>query len=605
MSFDILSNKKLYLALIFLLNTGLRAQDYNIIIDTSIQFQTIDNFGASDCWSFQKIGEWSESKKNEIADLLFSQEKGIGLSAWRFNIGGGKENNRISHPWRSVNTYEVSKGVYDWSRQEKEAWFLHAAKKRGVEQFIAFVNSPPGRMTRNGFTNCDDGVGSTNLKDGYEMEFATYLGDIIEHFRNEEKIDFSFISPVNEPYWEWNNSNQEGNRASNEDIKKIVKAIHAEFKKRNLKTEIIIPEAGSLESWYRRIDGISNKYGELYGNYLKDFCEDSSINKIISKNLCGHSYWSERLNEIYTDRFNLSLYLSSYLSRGWKYWMTEYCQLEGPNGEGGSGRDLSINTALNVARIIHFDLTVLNASAWQWWTAVSPENFKDGLLYTNYKNPGDYPSIYRSKLLWALGNYSRFIRPGSVRIDCKGASDLYNVMASAYLDRKNNRIVVVAINIANSSKELRFDFKNFENQLKITPFITTNKSGDDLKKEDDFSSNNIYILPARSVVTFIVDLNIATNIKEEVPSKNSIEFGLWPNPFNSTSNISYNLYNSEHVLIEVYDLLGRRVDELVNSIKSPGNYTISYNPDKLVSGVYILTMHAGKEVINKKFVLLK
>ncbi|MGK9370083.1 glycoside hydrolase [Melioribacter sp. Ez-97] len=598
-----------YCALFFLITlcstTIIRAQDYTLSIDTTIRYQTIDNFGASDCWSFQNIGEWNESKKNEVADLLFSTDKGIGLSAWRFNLGGGKEYSRISHPWRSVNTYEVSKGVYDWSRQAKEAWFLQAAKQRGVEQFIAFVNSPPGRMTRNGFTNCDDGVGSTNLKDGYEKEFAVYLADIIEHFRNEEDINFGFVSPVNEPYWEWNNSNQEGNRASNEDIKKIVKAIHAEFEKRNLNTEIIIPEAGSLESWYRRIDGISNKYGKLYGNYLEDFCSDTTVNKIISKNLCGHSYWSERLNEIYSDRFNLSLYFSPYFSKGWKYWMTEYCQLEGPNGEGGSGRDLSINTALNVARIIHYDLTVLNASAWQWWTAVSPENFKDGLLYTDYKNPGDYPSIYRSKLLWALGNFSRFIRPGSVRIECKGASDMNNIMASAYFDKKNKRVIVVAINMSNSSKELLIDFKGLENQIKLTPYITSNKSGDDLKEGTDLFSGETFNMPARSIVTFVGDLNITTDLKEDSNSNNKLEFGLWPNPFNSTSKISFSIKKNEHVVIEVYDLLGKKVDDLWNGEKKPGNYIITYNPGNLVSGVYILTFRAGDKTLNKKFVLLK
>ena len=109
---------------ILALSHNLNAQDAILDIDIDIEYQTIDNFGASDCWSFQKIGSWFTHKKEEIVDLLFSQEKGIGLSAWRFNIGGGKEGNRISHPWRSVETFEISEGVYDWSRQSEESWFL-------------------------------------------------------------------------------------------------------------------------------------------------------------------------------------------------------------------------------------------------------------------------------------------------------------------------------------------------------------------------------------------------------------------------------------------------------------------------------------------------
>ena len=64
-----------------------------ITIEDNVSFQTIDNFGASDAWSIQHIGNWPDPKKKEIAQLLFSQELdenkhplGIGLSLWRFNL---------------------------------------------------------------------------------------------------------------------------------------------------------------------------------------------------------------------------------------------------------------------------------------------------------------------------------------------------------------------------------------------------------------------------------------------------------------------------------------------------------------------------------------
>ena len=59
-------------------------------LDTAKRFQVIDNFGANDAWSIQKIGaEWSETNKNKLAELLFSTNAGIGLSGWRFNLGAG------------------------------------------------------------------------------------------------------------------------------------------------------------------------------------------------------------------------------------------------------------------------------------------------------------------------------------------------------------------------------------------------------------------------------------------------------------------------------------------------------------------------------------
>ena len=58
----------------------------NIDIKSEITFQTIHNFGASDAWSCQYVGNWPEEQKNKVADLLFSMEentngspKGIGF----------------------------------------------------------------------------------------------------------------------------------------------------------------------------------------------------------------------------------------------------------------------------------------------------------------------------------------------------------------------------------------------------------------------------------------------------------------------------------------------------------------------------------------------
>src|ERR1043165_7083566 len=74
---------------------------HNDLIDLSVVHQDIDNFGASDCWTMQKIGAWSEGSKNRVAELLFSTDKGIGLSLWRFNIGGGINHTSINNPWRT------------------------------------------------------------------------------------------------------------------------------------------------------------------------------------------------------------------------------------------------------------------------------------------------------------------------------------------------------------------------------------------------------------------------------------------------------------------------------------------------------------------------
>lgn len=471
-----------------------------ITVDFGNEYQVIDNFGASDCWSMQMLGGWSLENRNRVADLLFSRDKGIGLSCWRFNLGAGKKTDDIRNPWRTAETFEVSEGVYDWSRQKGEQWFLGAAKERGVEQFVAFVNSPPARMTRNGLTRCTSEVGSTNLKEGYEGQYARYITDILQHFRDNPdescRIDFDWISPVNEPQWDWNESSQEGNRAGNEDIKRIVLALHEELKRREIETKILAPESGHLLGmWGSHLD-MYVKYGVRYGNYIDLFCSDPDLKKKTGNVLCAHSYWVNSLPDtIIKSRQRMQKKMEQY--PGWRYWQTEFCIMEGK-------RDLGMETALNVARVIHYDMTLCNASAWQWWTAVSPCNFKDGLVFTDYRKEGDPETIYPSKTLWTLGNFSRFIRPGAKRIDLKGADNLDGLLGSAYKCPDGNTVVIVLINMQDIDEIVSLKVKGISGKRKVNrfiPYITSDLGY--LAEGPPIAHDKAYSVPGRSVVTLV------------------------------------------------------------------------------------------------------
>src|ERR1039457_6653642 len=164
-----------------------------------------------------------------------------------------------------------------------------------------------------------------------------------------------------------------------------------------------------------------------------------------------------------------------------KPWMSEYCVMTGSEGKGGNGRDLTMNTALDVARIIHLDLTLVGVTAWQWWTAVSPVSYKDGLIFTDWKKPGDAESIITSRLLWAIGNYSRFVRPGMQRVELTGAGqDIGGLMGSAYKDEKARRVAAVYINMGTAPRTVQLDFglgKRGWRLKSITPYVTTERAG--------------------------------------------------------------------------------------------------------------------------------
>lgn len=475
-------------------------------VDGAARFQTMDNFAASDCWSMQKIGAWSLENRNRVADLLFSREKGIGLSAWRFNIGAGICPELGAGSWRTAETFETGEGRYDWSRQGPEQWFLGAAKERGVRQFIAFANSPPARMTRNGLTFCTPESGETNLKQGYEGQYAVYLADVLEHFRRHpdpsRRVEFGWISPVNEPQWEWNYPGQEGNRVPNDTIKAIYRALDKELKQRGLSTRILGVESGSLA--IPGMTGSVDMHGAKYGDYVRDFCGDPEMERIMGRLICSHSYRADLVpHSMVNARIRLRNLMDKY--PGWKFWQSEYCILQGSKGQGGGGRDLGMDTALEVARVIHHDLVLLNAAAWQWWTAVSPERFKDGLIYTDYRSPGDAETVHPSKMLWALGNFSRFIRPGARRIALEGASETKGLLGSAWDDEETGCVVVVFVNMADAPETVRIEAGRVPGRTvrHWTPWLTTAAPGDDLRRGETFSAGRDHVIPPRSVVTLV------------------------------------------------------------------------------------------------------
>jgi len=79
----------------------------------------------------------------------------------------------------------------------------------------------------------------------------------------------------------------------------------------------------------------------------------------------------------------------------------------------------------------------------------------------------------------------------------------------------------------------------------------------------------------------------------------------YPNPFNPSTNIRYNIVNTTIVTLKIYDVLGREVQTLVNTVQTPGQYIVSFNAQALASGVYFYRLSAGDFTATKKLMLLK
>lgn len=79
----------------------------------------------------------------------------------------------------------------------------------------------------------------------------------------------------------------------------------------------------------------------------------------------------------------------------------------------------------------------------------------------------------------------------------------------------------------------------------------------------------------------------------------------YPNPFNPTTIIKYQLPEDAHVKLIIYDVLCREVTTLVNEVKKVGSYEVEFNATRLTSGVYFYQISAGKFVSAKKMLLVR
>jgi hypothetical protein len=107
--------------------------------------------------------------------------------------------------------------------------------------------------------------------------------------------------------------------------------------------------------------------------------------------------------------------------------------------------------------------------------------------------------------------------------------------------------------------------------------------------------------------TFIPNLN--TNEINRLPSAFALH-PAYPNPFNPTTQISYDLSRNENVRIDIYDVMGRRIKSLINTYQVAGHYSAPWNAENeqgepVPAGMYICSMHAGDFRKNIKMILIK
>lgn len=397
-----------------------------VTISPEYEAQTFKGWGTSLSWWGNAIGGWSnETKQGEILDLLFDETDGLGLNVARYNIGGGDDPSH-THMRNGANLegYQPSPGVWDYSADETQRYILTEAMERGVDIVEGFSKTPPYWMT---YSGCSAGNGTdeatSNLKPEYYDDYAAYLADVYLLFKNTYGITFDSISPINEPNGPWwvIDNRQEGCFYTKEEQNELFSVLHDTFNAKGLSDVTLAGPEGfeydaTIASW--------NSYDED---------GHSSIDKINT-----HSYYG-------TERLYLNVIA---LCNNKRLSVSEY-------GVGVGDHDHNaIESALELANKIRDDVRETQVETWVYWQAVEEEFDVNnwGFIHANFEGEEDY-SI--TKQYYGMGNFSKFIRPGSTIIGANNSNML------AAFNKDTNKLAIVVINDSTASADYSLDLSKF------------------------------------------------------------------------------------------------------------------------------------------------
>lgn len=540
-----------------------------ITLQPETSHQTIHGFGASDAWNLDFVAKyWSDSERQAIARLLFTKEVdesgsplGIGLSSWRFNIGAGSANqgdtSQIDNETRRVEGFLQEDGTYDWEQQSGQRWFLQQATDYAVEETVAFVVSPPIQFTKNGLAHLSEGqVRITNLRDDAYDDYAQFLAEILQHFKGIGQ-EFDYLSPVNEPQYNWNSTKQEGSYWSPENIAKVTREIDTAIVNRNVSTKQFIEESGQYEYLITN----NSQVGSIERFFSPESSEYIGNLPTVAPTFAAHSYWTYYTHQqLLTTRENVRDEAEKW---NVNVRQTEYSLL-GLDSIQDDFPHTYNDIALFLAKVIQADLTKANVNSWSFWTAAEQVfgNHKSrfGLVRlipetgsTSLRNGGTHEA---HKTLWSFGNFSRFIRPGYQRIELKNADDLERIFGSAYQSPNKLKTVLVLINLAFSENRIQVPSTD-------TAAIYRTDREHNLSKLQDTSLAEGITLPARSITTAVIDHSrwhawVKEHLAGYDPSQttyyadpdadkasNLLEFATGTNPTVSTSSPQSSLFATQ------------------------------------------------------------
>lgn len=443
-----------------------------ILVEPSKGYDRFEGWGTSLAWWGHILGQWEDQQKfNDVMDLVFDADKGLGLNIVRYNIGGGENPNleeNTLRPGGDVPGFQPEEGEWDWGADRGQRHVMLAAFDRGATIAEAFSNSPPYWMTVSGsVTGAEDG--GNNLKDAYYDAFADYLTEVVKVYGERYGVTFRTLTPLNEPISNWwkKGNIQEGAHFNLEAQMKIIKKVADLLEEKGLnETTVSASDENSIDETL-----------EIVGGY------DAETLDVITQ-INTHSYNGSQLQALNTFA----------KENGKTLWMSEF-------GAGGTEEHnhQDMTSAMELADRIIKDLRRLQPAAWVYWQAVEDEGAKNnwGFIHSDFKAGESYEI---TKQYYAMAHFSKFIRPGSHII----LTDSDRSVA-AY-DKEQKRLTVVATNNTVDVQELEYDLSAFDFETQSVNVYQTSAEKDLEKSELKIYSNGFgFEVEENSITTIIID----------------------------------------------------------------------------------------------------
>jgi glucuronoarabinoxylan endo-1,4-beta-xylanase len=320
--------------------------------------------------------------------------------------------------------------------------------------------SPPGEWKTNGMAR----FGGSLLPEYYD-DWAESLARFAESM-TDGGVPLLAISAQNEPDYaaEWETCEWTPEALATFIGDHLGPALEA----RGLDTPVLAPETANWGSFARYGDAI------LGNAKARDF-----VSAVATHSYSGSAFAYETPGE-----------------HGKEIWETEV-------SDPGSAEGPPMDTGLRTARLIHDHLTVANANAWHYWWLVprlDSETETTGALLDL--------ELQLTRRGYALGHYSKFVRPGFVRVSASDTTTTGSY-ASAYIHPETGRFAIVAVNERRGDVEQTFEFEGGSPE-QVTPWVTSADVALAEQPELRVRGNSLTVtLEARSMVTLVGSLGDA------------------------------------------------------------------------------------------------